>query len=427
MGSQLADPSSFRTVVTSRVITAYQLAGTGSDKISHTSVGTTVAPSDCSSLLRQQNGSCVYSQTRGNSFHLSVQQDTGIISPPGSVCDSSHSHPSSWGPECDSRCLVSSQQSQPNGVAASRGNLTQSVLYLRDPSSGHVRQCSKWQPIPSRDSSSHVYNSQWKVFAKWANEKQIQSKDLSYITLAEYLVHLFAENKQVNTIKVHQSFIASVLRMLNLPTAIQDTIHNIIRRMSILRPRTQEILPKWHLSMVFKELMKPPFAINGSDKNISLELLSYKTAFLVALATSARGSGLIALSRDAHNLEFTTLESGAKHVSIRLAPKFIPKNQCPDLIPKPLEFPGITHLFPQELERLLRPVRALGLYLVWSAKRAKEDQHKRLFVHFSLDAQLFTTHFRRWVAETICLTYKNSSESNLLKVRAHDVGRWRPP
>ena len=37
--------------------------------------------------------------------------------------------------------------------------------------------------------------------------------------------------------------------------------------------------------------MKPPFAINGSDKNISLELLLYKTAFMIALATGARGSG----------------------------------------------------------------------------------------------------------------------------------------
>ena len=66
---------------------------------------------------------------------------------------------------------------------------------------------------PLRDSPSNVYNSQWKAFAKWANDKGIQSKDLSYITLAEYFVHLFAENKQVKTIQVHRSSIASVLRM----------------------------------------------------------------------------------------------------------------------------------------------------------------------------------------------------------------------
>ena len=167
--------------------------------------------------------------------------------------------------------------------------------------------------------------------------------------------------------------------------------------------------------------MKPPFAINGSDKNISLELLSYKTAFLVALATGTRGSELAALSRAPHNLDVKTLDSGAKQVSIRMVPKFIPKNQRPELIPKPLEFPGRAHLFPKDLERLLSPVRVLVLYLIRSAGRAKEDPHQKLFVHFSPETELFTTHFRRWVAETICLTYENSSESDLPKVRAHDV------
>ena len=196
---------------------------------------------------------------------------------------------------------------------------------------------------------------------------------------------------------------------------LPHTIHNIIRRMSILHPRTQEVLPKWHLSMVLKGLMKPPFAINGSDKDISLELLSYKTAFLVVLAKGARGFELVALSRIAHNLDFTTLESGAKQDSIRMFPKFIPKNQRPDLIPKPLEFPGIAHLFPCELERLLCPVRALGLYLVRSQERVQEDIYERLFVHFSPDTQLFTTHFRRWVAETIRLTYETRQNPIFLR------------
>ena len=146
--------------------------------------------------------------------------------------------------------------------------------------------------------------------------------------------------------------------------------------------------------------MKPPFAINGSDRNLSLELLSYKTAFLVALATGARCSELVALSRAPHNLDFKTLDSGAKQNSIRMVPKFIPKNQRQELIPKPLEFPGIAHLSPKDIERLLCPVRVLGLYLIRSAERAKEDPQQKLFVHFSPDSQLFTTHFRHWVAST---------------------------
>ena len=167
--------------------------------------------------------------------------------------------------------------------------------------------------------------------------------------------------------------------------------------------------------------MKPPFAINGTDRHISLELLYYKTAFLVVLASGARGSELVALSRASHNLEFTILASGAKQVSIRMVPKFIPKNQRPEIIPEPIKFPGMAHLFPNESEGLHSPVRALGLYIVKSAERAQNDPLEKLFVHFTPETQLFTTHFRRCVAETIQLTYENSSQSDLPKIRAHDV------
>ena len=273
---------------------------------------------------------------------------------------------------------------------------------------------------PLRDSSSNVYNSHWKAFALWANNKGICPNDLSFITLAEYLVYLFSQNKKVNTILVPKASISSVLKLLNPPMAIQEsTLHNVIRRMNILRPREQEVLPRWHLSVVLKGLMKPPFAINGTDRHISLELLSYKTAFLVALASGARGSEMVTLSRASHNLEFTTLASGAKQVSIRMVPKFIPKNQRPEIIPEPIKFPGMAHLFPNESERLLCPVRALGLYIVKSAERAQNDPLEKLFVHFTPETQLFTTHFRRWVAETIRLTYENSSQSGFPRRSEH--------
>ena len=210
--------------------------------------------------------------------------------------------------------------------------------------------------------------------------------------------------------------------MLSPPTPLQeDTIHNILRTISILRPRSQDILPRWHLSVVLKGLMKPPFARDGSDKNISLELLSYKTAFPIALATGSLGSELFALSKAEHNIIFSELPSGAKHVFIRMVPKFLPKNACPDIIPKPLEVPGIAHLFGREPECLLCPVRILGLYLIRSAELAKKDPQQKLFVHYMANTQMFTTHFRRWVAETIRLTYENSSESDLPKIKAHDV------
>ena len=214
----------------------------------------------------------------------------------------------------------------------------------------------------------------------------------------------FVSPQCVNT-KVYRSAIAGVLNILNPPTPLQeDTIHNLLCAMCIHRPRSQEILLKWHLSVVLKGLMKPPFNVDGSDKNIFLELLSYKTAFLVALATGARGSELVALSTADHNLNFSRLPSGARHVSIRLVPKYIPKNARLDTIPKPLEYPGISHLFSRDPEKLLCPVWTLGLYIVHSQELADEDPQQKLFVHFTPKTQMFTTHFRCWMAETIHLT-----------------------
>ena len=132
MGSQLADSSSLRTVVTSRVLPTYQLAGTRSNTTSCTSVGTSVAQPDCSSILWQQHGSSLHSQIGRDAFHLSVQQNAGTVSISEPVCDS-HSNTSSRIPECDSRFTVSSQQPQSYRMDDSPGNLTQSVLCLRDP------------------------------------------------------------------------------------------------------------------------------------------------------------------------------------------------------------------------------------------------------------------------------------------------------
>ena len=97
---------------------------------------------------------------------------------------------------------------------------------------------------PLRNSSGNVYNSHWKAFTLWANIKGILPSDLSYVTLAEYLVYLFSQHKKVNTIQVHKESISSVLKFLIPPKALPEkTLHNVIRRMTILRPREQVVLP----------------------------------------------------------------------------------------------------------------------------------------------------------------------------------------
>ena len=54
-------------------------------------------------------------------------------------------------------------------------------------------------------------------------------------------------------------------------------------------------------------------------------------------------------------------------------------------------------------------------------RTSRKGSSTETLVHYMANTQMFTTHFRRWVAETIRLTYENSSESDLPKIKAHDV------
>ena len=139
MGSQLAGASALKTVVSSRAASTYQPAGVGSRPIRHSSVGTSMAQSDSQSVLRQQHSSGVHLQTRRNSFHVPIPQDSGIVSSAGSVSDNSNPNTSSGSPQCDNERTIMSQQSQSHRMASSSRDLTQSVLCRPDSSHGHVR------------------------------------------------------------------------------------------------------------------------------------------------------------------------------------------------------------------------------------------------------------------------------------------------
>ena len=198
---------------------------------------------------------------------------------------------------------------------------------------------------PLRNSSGNVYKSHWKTFTLWANNKGFLPSDISYVTPAAYLVYLFSQHKKMNTIQVHKASISSVLKILNPPTALpEETLHNVIRRMTILRPREQDVLPNCHLSVVL------------------LEILSYKTAFWLSWLLVLEDQNLSSYPepRTTWNLPLW-LQGLNRHLPVWSPSSSL--NQRPEIIPEPIRFPGMAHLFPDEPERLLCPVRVLGLYL----------------------------------------------------------------
>ena len=104
----------------------------------------------------------------------------------------------------------------------------------------------------------------------------------------------------------------------------------------------------------------------------------------------------------------------------------MPKNARLNTIPNPISFPGIAHLFPRKPERLLCPVRVLGLYINRTQPLADQAGSDCLFVHFKPDTQVFTSHCRLWVSEAIQLAYDMAPEEEKpqqIKVHKDRTGR----
>ena len=142
----------------------------------------------------------------------------------------------------------------------------------------------------------------------------------------------------------------------------------------------------------------------------------------MSLESDARGSDLVALSWANHYITFSSDYSGARHVSIKTVPKFMPKNARLNTIPNPISFPGIAHLFPRKPERFLCPVRVLGLYINRTQTLADQDGSDSLSVHFKPDTQVFTSHFRLWVSKAIQQAYDPAPEEEKpQQIEAHEV------
>ena len=67
----------------------------------------------------------------------------------------------------------------------------------------------------------------------------------------------------------------------------------LFKSMSVERPRSLQVTPKWDLPIVLDSLMKHPYEPKAFG---DLKQLTLKTVFLLAMATAKRQSELHALS-----------------------------------------------------------------------------------------------------------------------------------
>ncbi|XP_069128666.1 uncharacterized protein [Argopecten irradians] len=270
-----------------------------------------------------------------------------------------------------------------------------------------------------RSSSSAVYQSRWKIFCDWCIGRKIDPIKASVQLIADFLLYLFRErNLASGTIAGYRTAIASVLSFHDRREVGSSTsLSALIRGFSLDRPRVRQLAPQWNLALVLESLKGAPYEPLGS---VSLKFLTFKTVFLLALASGRRRSDIHALSVHSSCLRWARDSSA---VTLLTDPAFLAKNQVPGFSPDPIRIPSLTvSVESEENDQLLCPCRALRFYL--DKTRGGRGTRSRLFLPIKQGQQdISSQSISRWICQVIKIAYELSNDLSRAKckVRAHEV------
>ena len=275
----------------------------------------------------------------------------------------------------------------------------------------------------SRRLSTHsVYGNYWDRWIRWADAQLVDPIRPSDIQLANFLAELFVHNRlALSTVKGYRSAINSTIAQLG--GSVQDASHNpnllrdLIRGASLRDARVPRRAPAWDLVQVLASLREAPYEPLGEA---SLKLLSFKTAFLVTLASGRRGSEVHALSGSSADIAFERDGS----VSLHFLPEFLAKNQAPGSVSPTIIIPALTRILaPDDADRRLCPVRALKFYLK-RTQPLRASTHRRLFISYNADyaSDISLQTLSRWLREVIKQAYLSSDTP--FTPRVHEIRAW---
>ena len=274
---------------------------------------------------------------------------------------------------------------------------------------------------PQRRSTRTVYEAKWAVFIRWCETSQVDFRNPSIKQIADFLLHLFQEkNLQPSTIDGYRSAIADKLGNTSINVGKDDNLTRLLDSFHRDRPKGRRGVPAWNLSLVLHQLTKAPFE---PLRKASLKHLTFKTVFLLALASGKRKSEIhVWLNKNIRH------QADWSKVSLYPSPSFLAKNHLAKEGPEcvaPVVIPALAPTLDKSLkeDRSLCPVRALRYYLdkTQDLRTGKE----LVFVSFKqgFDRDISPATISSWIKQTVVLCYDLSDQESLTlhQVKAHDV------
>ena len=262
-----------------------------------------------------------------------------------------------------------------------------------------------------RQSTLRLYATRFGLFRKWCQDRQVSPLSAPLGEVADFLLSMFSDGKQVNTIKGFRSAIAAFHSGFSDGSTVSsnDMLSSLIQGMFHTRPTVRKLAPPWDMTKVLESLLHEPY--EPLDK-ASLKHVTLKTVFLVTAASLRRRSAIHVLSIARGHMRF---ENGG----VRLVPDpaFLAGNQTLEFLPEPIFIPKISTVSSVREDSLWCPVRALRFYL-------KRTQYLRgdttsLFVSFNRPHKATS---RETISRWIVLVITSCKEALMgERVSAHQV------
>ncbi|KAJ8301586.1 LOW QUALITY PROTEIN: hypothetical protein KUTeg_020573 [Tegillarca granosa] len=280
----------------------------------------------------------------------------------------------------------------------------------KSPSKKFSKKAREYISKSRRLSTQRLYHSRLSIYHSWCDQQNVLPDSATVEQMADFFIYLHEKRKlKAVTISGYRSAIATLHKGWNgSSVSLNKDLTNLIKGIFNSNPNIRSLLPNWDLPSVLLALCDFPFE---PIYTCELKFLTWKTVFLLAVATASRVSELHALSVNSDSLE--------------LLPnlKLLAKSQRLGKVWNPLFIPQFDRFATDERDLLLCPCRSLKEYF----KRTKSirGQIENLFLTYQkgfCKAAAKTT-LSRWIVSLIRYVYDKLPDLNLGEVRAHDTRR----
>ena len=270
-----------------------------------------------------------------------------------------------------------------------------------------------------RPGTKKVYKARWISWCNWCRKNDVAANSPSHIDLANYLAYLTKVKRlSASAVKGHRAAINTTLRQMGLPSFSDDPLlKDVVKGVALKEARCPKRFPAWDVFLVLQCLRLTPFE---PIDICELRFLTYKTVFLIALASGRRCSEVHALAYSGLARE----QDGS--ISIRFLPEFLAKNQPSSVKAKPILIRRLASLLcPDDEDITLCPVRALNMYIK-RTKFLRTPAKRRLFVSFREDkrSDISSPSISRWIKSVIQSAYSTEVGKTAESSRSHEVRAW---